>query len=103
MTAKPTYRMSKRQIWASFWLAWLVILYLVWMGANGSDQAVSLAGVVVPSMMFLIAALLGIHRFAGSMDFAASQASSPTPEPPSPSPFGYDPRDDPHSASGETQ
>ncbi|WP_250972433.1 NAD(P)+ transhydrogenase beta chain [Agrobacterium rosae] len=102
MKDKPSYRMSKRQIWASFWLAWLVILYLVWKGSNGSDQAVSLAGVVVPSMMFLIAALLGIHRFAGSMDFAASQPSFPPPANLSPSPLGFDARDDPNSASGET-
>ncbi|WP_174065517.1 NAD(P)+ transhydrogenase beta chain [Agrobacterium tumefaciens] len=102
MKAKPTYRMSKRQIWASFWLAWLIVIYLVWKGANGSELAVSLAGTVVPSMMILIAALLGVHRFAGSLDFAASQASFPPSAPPSPSPFGYDPRDDPNSASGET-
>ncbi|MDQ1185397.1 NAD(P)+ transhydrogenase beta chain [Agrobacterium larrymoorei] len=96
---KPTYRMSKRQIWLSFWLAWAVILYLIWRGANGSDQAVSLAGTVVPSMMLLIAALLGIHRFAGSMDFAAVQNSA---SPVQPLPLGFDARDDPNPATGET-
>lgn len=98
---KPTYRMSKRQIWLSFWLAWAVILYLVWRGANGSDQAVSLAGIVVPSMMFLIAALLGIHRFAGSMDFAAVQTSV-SPVQSSQSSLGLDARDDPNGLPGET-
>ncbi|SCX30561.1 hypothetical protein DSM25558_4990 [Agrobacterium sp. DSM 25558] len=102
MKEKPSYRMSKRQIWASFWLAWLVILYLVWKGANGSDQAVSLAGTALPAMIALISALFGIHRFAGSMDFAASQPSMPSEPNLSPSPLGFDPRDDPKSVSGET-
>jgi len=98
---KPTYRMSKRQIWLSFWLAWGVVLYLVWRGTNGSDQAVSLAGIVVPSMMLLISALLGIHRFAGAMDFAAVQASV-SPVPPSQSFPGFNARDDPNGLPGET-
>ncbi|WP_320200510.1 NAD(P)+ transhydrogenase beta chain [Agrobacterium sp. rho-13.3] len=102
MREKPSYRMTKRQIWASFWLAWLIVLFLVWKGANGSDHAVSLAGTVVPSMMILIATLLGVHRFAGSLDYAASQQSFPPPANLSPSPLGFDPRADPNAVSGET-
>ncbi|XHE13661.1 NAD(P)+ transhydrogenase beta chain [Agrobacterium deltaense] len=113
MKAKPSYRMSKRQIWISFWLAWLVILLLVWKGVNGSPEAVALAGTVVPSMMVMIAALLGIHRGFGSVDFAMTQpetspASYPPPSPfsapaspvePSPPSLGYDPRDQPGPVS----
>ena len=73
MTAQPRYRTTKRQIGISTALAWLIIFMITAGGVAGVPEAVSLAGIAVPSMVMLIAALLGIHRFTGSMDFKASQ------------------------------
>lgn len=69
---KPGYSLTRRAFWVSFCLAWLVISLLVLGAFVGSDQAASIAGVAIPSMVGLIAALLGIHRFAGSLDMRSS-------------------------------
>ncbi|MCZ7933538.1 NAD(P)+ transhydrogenase beta chain [Agrobacterium leguminum] len=88
---KPSYRTSKAQLWFSFWFAWSVIVGIVWAGLDGSENAVALANIVIPSMILLIAAMLGIHRFAGAMDFAnAQRADSVLPSSPP-----YNPRDVP--------
>jgi len=70
--AKPGYSLTRRAFWLSFVLAWLVIFMIVIGALLGIAAAVDLAPVVIPSMIMLIAALLGIHRFAGSMDYRAS-------------------------------
>ncbi|MDH0908834.1 NAD(P)+ transhydrogenase beta chain [Rhizobium pusense] len=88
---KPSYRTSKVQLWVSFWFAWSIIVGIVWSGLEGSENAVVLANIVIPSMILLIAAMLGIHRFAGAMDFAnAQRAESVLPSSPP-----YNPRDVP--------
>lgn len=91
---QPSYRTSRRQLWISFWFGWSVILAIVVAALVGSDKAVELAPVIIPSMILLIAAMLGIHRFSGSLDFAAS-ASNPFPMAPS-----YNPRDEPSNQEG---
>ncbi|QIO60674.1 NAD(P)+ transhydrogenase beta chain [Rhizobium leguminosarum] len=95
-SAKPSYTLSRRQLWASFWLAWLANAFIL-VGAivYRSAEAVALAPIITPSTFLLIAGMLGIHRFAGAQDFraAAEMASSSPP---------YNPRDEP-SGSGEVQ
>lgn len=71
---KPGYSLTRRAFWVSFVLAWLVIFMIVIGALQGIPTASDLAAVVIPSMIMLIAALLGIHRFAGSMDYRASAA-----------------------------
>lgn len=93
---KPSYRTSRLQLWWTFFFAWAIIFLIVVKAVTGSSQAVDLAPTIVPAMIFLIAAMLGIHRGFGSLDYrAASGAASETPSPPP-----YNPRDDP-APSGE--
>lgn len=66
--AKPGYRLTRQAFWVSFVLAWMVILLLVIGALYGRDGAVQIAPVALPSMVMMVAALLGIHRFSGAMD-----------------------------------
>jgi hypothetical protein len=68
---KPSYSTSRRFLWLNLGGAWLVILGLAAGAVTGEAQAVSMATVVVPSMVALICGLLGVHRFAGAMDLRA--------------------------------
>ncbi|MBX3580813.1 MAG: NAD(P)+ transhydrogenase beta chain [Rhizobiaceae bacterium] len=82
---KPGYRLTRQAFWSSFVFAWLVILLLVIGSLIGRDGAVQIVPVVVPSMVMMIAALLGIHRFTGAMDMrsiAESGAPIDTNAPP---------------------
>ncbi|MCZ7858515.1 NAD(P)+ transhydrogenase beta chain [Agrobacterium salinitolerans] len=88
---KPSYRTTRAQLWLSFWFAWLIIMGIVVAGLYGVENAVALASTVVPSMFMLIAAMLGIHRFAGAMDYANTLRSDSV----LPSPPPYNPRDVP--------
>jgi|GEM_PF-1034073 len=65
---KPGYALTRRAFWISFGLAWLVIVLIVCGAIVGAHELGDLAAVVIPSMVALIAAMLGIHRFAGSLD-----------------------------------
>lgn len=94
MTQRPAYRTTRLQLGTSFLLAWGVILLIVIGGLRGSREAVDLAGITLPSMILLIAALLGIHRYTGSMDFRTMQERVPPTLPP------YGARDQPE---GEVQ
>ena len=78
---KPGYNLTRQAFWASFCFAWLVILAIVIRGLQGSREAVELAPLVIPSMIALIATLLGIHRGFGSLDFRASQERDGFPLP----------------------
>lgn len=89
---KPSYSTSKRALWLSSIMAWIVILILA-VGAAMGGKAVEFGSIAVPSMVALIAALLGIHRFTGSLDFRASQPQAA--EAPASPPFSA--RDDPTS------
>lgn len=92
---KPSYRTTRAQLWLSFWFAWLIIMGIVVAALSGSENAVALASTVVPSMFMLIAAMLGIHRFAGAMDYANTLRSDSV----LPSPPPYNPRDVPSEFS----
>lgn len=93
---KPSYSTSKRALWLSSVMAWIVILILA-IGAAMGGKAVEFGAIAVPSMVALIAALLGIHRGFGSLDFRASrdQAQDTPAAPP------YSARDDP--AAGDAR
>lgn len=83
-TPKPSYATTKRQIAFSTAFAWLIIFMVTSGGIAGVREAVDIANIVVPSMVMLITALLGIHRLTGSMDFRAAQ-ERPAEEPSAPS------------------
>lgn len=87
----PSYRTTKRNIWLSTIAAWAVIFAIVGGGLYGVPEAVALAGITIPSMIVLIAAMLGIHRFSGAIDFRSTALRSEL----IPSPSPYHPRDDP--------
>jgi hypothetical protein len=78
---RPAYSTSKRALWLSSALAWLVIIALVWGALNGEREAVAMASIVVPSMVLLIAAMLGIHRAFGSMDMRTMRSAPPRGSP----------------------
>lgn len=72
-SSKPSYSLSRRQLWASFWLAWLVNGFiLVSAVVYHSAEAVQLAPVITPSTFLLIAGMLGVHRVTGAADFRAA-------------------------------
>ncbi len=93
---KPSYSTSKRALWLSSIMAWVVIFILA-VGAAWNDKATEFGTIAVPSMVALIAALLGIHRGFGSLDFRA--ARDVAPEAPSHPP--YHARDKPNASLGE--
>lgn len=96
---RPSYGTSKRYLWGSFWASWGAI-YLVIIGALlGSTEAVGMSTLVVPSLLTLIAAMLGVHRHYGSKDFEATASAEPT----TPSPPPYFPRDEPGDAEEPTR
>ncbi|MRN79946.1 NAD(P)+ transhydrogenase beta chain [Brucella sp. 10RB9210] len=68
---EPGYTSSRRYLWGSFYLAWTVIIILVAAASFGSEQAVAIAPIVVPSMVALIVGVLGVHRGFGSVDYWA--------------------------------
>lgn len=70
---KPGYTLTRRAFWVAFVLAWGTIGAIVAGAIAGSDQAVAIAPVIVPSMVLLICTLLGIHRGFGSMDLRAAK------------------------------
>ncbi|MEH7868775.1 NAD(P)+ transhydrogenase beta chain [Rhizobium laguerreae] len=81
-SSKPSYTLSRRQIWASFWFAWGVNAFiLISAVVYHSAEAVQLAPVITPSTFLLIAAMLGVHRFSGAADYrAAAIMASNSPE-----------------------
>lgn len=81
MIEKPNYGTSKKALWLSSIMAWLVILALT-VGAIWSGQTVSFAAIALPMMVGLIAVMLGIHRGLGSLDMwtmTRSRLSLPSP------------------------
>jgi hypothetical protein len=65
--SKPAYSTSKQAIRLNTVAAWTVILGLG-AGAVHEGKSVEFGTIALPSMVFLIAALHGIHRYTGSMD-----------------------------------
>jgi len=91
---RPSYGTSKRYLWGSFWASWGGIYLLIVSAICGSKEAVGLSGFVIPALLTLIAAMLGVHRHYGSKDFeAAASAEAETPSLPP-----YLPRDQPEDA-----
>lgn len=92
---KPTYSTTRTWMRWSFILAWgenFLLVAAALLGSAGMrEAALSLAPVIIPSTFVLVAALMGIHRFSGSLDFAASRAGSAPAYPPN----YYSPRDQP--------
>jgi hypothetical protein len=74
MLRKPAYRLSRLAFWWSFVLAWGVILAIVAGALAGWHDAVEIGRITIPSMVIMIAALLGIHRAFGAMDLRALTA-----------------------------
>jgi uncharacterized integral membrane protein len=68
---KPGYSTSKRALWLSSIMAWVVILILA-VGAAINGQTVEFGTIAVPSMVMLIVSMLGIHRGFGSLDYHAA-------------------------------
>lgn len=87
---KPSYSTTRAWMRWSFILGWALIWTLMIAGLMGNGRAIELAPIVIPSAFLQIAALLGIHRVTGSMDFAAASSAPPLPEPPP-----YRPHDSP--------
>lgn len=65
---KPSYSTSKTALWVSGACAWALVFIVVVAGVMGSGGALALAPTVIPSMVALIVALLGVHRAFGSID-----------------------------------
>ena len=77
--ARPGYSLTRLAFWVSFVLAWTVVLAVVVGALRESAQAVAVAGIVVPSMVVMIAALLGIHRAFGSVDLRSQALAADKP------------------------
>jgi len=88
---RPSYGTSKRYLWGSFWASWGGIYLLIVGALCGSTEAVGMSGYVIPALLTLIAAMLGVHRHYGSKDFEATASAEPT----TPSVPPYLPRDQP--------
>lgn len=65
---KPSYSTSKTAMWISGACAWSLVFIIVIGGVGGSTGALALAPTVIPAMVALIVALLGVHRAFGSLD-----------------------------------
>lgn len=65
---KPSYSTSKTALWISGACAWSLVFIVVVAGVGGSAGALALAPTVIPAMVALIVALLGVHRAFGSLD-----------------------------------
>lgn len=85
---KPSYSTSKTAMWVSGLCAWTLVFIVVVGGVMGSAGALALAPTIVPAMVALIVALLGVHRAFGSLDMRTiagqhrpAQPSRRLPEP----------------------
>lgn len=94
---KPSYTTSKQALWISSAFAWAILIALTIGAVMGSDQAVALANIAFPSLVVLIASMLGIHRAFGSVDMRAITRTARN-EPSTPP---YDPRAQPDDDAGE--
>lgn len=65
---KPRYSTTKLALWISSAAAWATIFLLLIAAVRGSTEAVALVPLVLPTMVALIVAILGIHRGFGSLD-----------------------------------
>lgn len=82
---KPGYSLTRHAFIVSFWLSWAVVAVMLIAGIFGTEaqrEAVqALAPTFVPSMVLMVAGLLGIHRAFGSVDMrTAAVAKAPEGE-----------------------
>ncbi|KEG17062.1 hypothetical protein ACMY46_06235 [Bartonella bacilliformis] len=73
---KPAYHGSKRYLWWSFWLSWMVVFLLIAGGLWGVPRIVDMADIAIPSMVAIIIGNLGVHRGFGSLDFLSIKRSN---------------------------
>lgn len=77
---KPSYSTSRLALWVSGACAWLLVFVIVVRGSFfDSPGALALAPIVIPSMVMMIVALLGVHRGFGSLDMRTMAGSSRSP------------------------
>lgn len=84
MIKKPSYSTTKLALWVSSGFAWAAIFLLLISAVRGSQEAVALVPSVMPIMVGLIVAILGIHRGFGSLDMysmAKQQPAAPEVQP----------------------
>ncbi|MGL5447459.1 MAG: NAD(P)+ transhydrogenase beta chain [Rhabdaerophilum sp.] len=85
---KPSYSTTKTAMWISGFCAWALVFIVVVGGVGGSTGALALAPTVIPAMVALIVALLGVHRAFGSIDMRTIAGQNRAPrkrrEPPEP-------------------
>lgn len=78
MIKKPSYSTTKLALWLSSAAAWSVIfLLLIAATAFRSQEAVALVPSVMPFMVGMIVAILGIHRGFGSLDMYSITKQAP--------------------------
>lgn len=78
---RPAYSTSKRAMWISGACAWLAIFAVIAGALRGSAESVAIASIVVPSMVMMIVALLGVHRAFGSLDMRTMAGAVRSPRP----------------------
>jgi hypothetical protein len=82
---KPAYSLTRQAFWLSFAFAWGLIFWICFAALHQrSAEAVTLANIIIPSMVMMIAALLGIHRAFGALDMRTLAAAAAPPEPAAP-------------------
>jgi hypothetical protein len=86
---KPSYGTTKKALWLSSFMAWIVIVCLT-IGAVAQGQVMAFSSLVIPLMVALIVSILGIHRGFGSLDMRTMTRSQHQPSSPP-----YHPRDEP--------
>lgn len=64
---KPGYSTTKKALWLSLAVSWVIILLLTH-GAIQTGQVIVFAQIALPMLVGLIAVMLGIHRGLGSLD-----------------------------------
>lgn len=74
---KPSYSTTKLALWISSAAAWAAIFLLLIAAVRGSAEAVALVPLVLPTMVALIVAILGIHRGFGSLDMRTMAQQTP--------------------------
>lgn len=78
---RPGYSLTRLAFWVSFVLAWGLIIGIMVAGlVFNAPQTMGLAGIVIPSMVLMVAGLLGIHRAFGSMDMRTAATAAKTSE-----------------------
>ncbi len=76
---QPTYRLSRHAFWVSFVLCWGLLGWDAYaILVNESTLALSFAAIIYPLCFAFLAAMLGIHRAFGSVDYRAQTAAAAT-------------------------